>query len=149
MTDKELRGLSRQELLEMLIEQNRQANALRAQLERTKAALEERRICIERSGSIAEAALALNHLFDNAQKAANQYLENVRIQEAEADRIVARANEQADAILKDANEQANRLMQQAQAEHDQLIAETSRESQRRLSEFNSKMQEFLHAQNER
>lgn len=39
-----------------------------------------RRIKLQEAGSIAEAALRLNGIFDIAQKAADQYLENVRLQ---------------------------------------------------------------------
>ena len=78
MTDKELKRLSRAELLELLLESNRENDRLREQLEKAKALLASRVIEIENAGSIAEAALALNGVFEAAQKAADQYLENVR-----------------------------------------------------------------------
>lgn len=78
MTDKELKKLSRAELLELLLESNRENERLRKQLEKAKGLLANRAIEIENAGSIAEAALALNGVFEAAQKAADQYLENVR-----------------------------------------------------------------------
>lgn len=78
MTDKELKKLSRAELLELLLESNRENERLRKQLEKAKGLLASRVIEIENAGSIAEAALALNGVFQAAQLAADQYLENVR-----------------------------------------------------------------------
>lgn len=78
MTDKELRKLKRVELLEILVEQSREIARLKKRLKETEKKLHDREIQIEESGSIAEAALRLNHIFEDAQKAADQYLENVR-----------------------------------------------------------------------
>lgn len=78
MTDKELRRLKRSELLEILYEQEKEIAELRKKLNRATRKLEDRRILIEKSGSIAEAALRLNEVFEAAQAAADQYLENIR-----------------------------------------------------------------------
>lgn len=78
MTDKELRRLSRAELLELLLEANRENERLRSQLKKAKELLAAKSIEIKKAGSIAEAALALNGVFRAAQQAADQYLENVR-----------------------------------------------------------------------
>lgn len=78
MTEKELRRLKRGDLLEMLLEQTREVERLRAELEATQKQLEDRRIMEMRSGSIAQAALELNKVFEAAQQAADQYLENVK-----------------------------------------------------------------------
>lgn len=78
MTDRELKKLSRAELLELLLEESRENERLRGQLKKAKELLASKTIKIENAGSIAEAALALNNVFEAAQKAADQYLENVR-----------------------------------------------------------------------
>ncbi len=78
MTDKELKKLTRAELLEMLLIQSREKQQLEKELEEAKKNLEAREILIAESGSIAEAALKLNGVFEAAQKAADQYLENVK-----------------------------------------------------------------------
>lgn len=87
MTDKELRKLKRSELLEMLIEQQKELNDVKKQLEEAKARLESRDIAIRQAGSIAEAALQLNGVFEAAQKAADQYLENIRKLSGEQEQI--------------------------------------------------------------
>lgn len=76
MSAKDLRKLSKTELLELLVEQGRENLALRAELEQARAELAERRLKLEQSGSIAEAALRLSGVFEAAQKAIDLYREN-------------------------------------------------------------------------
>lgn len=78
MTDKELRRLSRAELLEMLLEQTKRADSLEAELKQKNEELENKRIVIQNAGNLAEAALALNGVFEAAQRAADQYLYNIK-----------------------------------------------------------------------
>ncbi len=79
-----MKRLSRTELLEMLIDQSEELEKLRTQMKNAQIALQNKRIAIENSGSIAEAALALNGVFSAAQAAAEQYLENIQKQQEEA-----------------------------------------------------------------
>jgi hypothetical protein len=76
--DKSLKKMSRTELLELLLEQSEQIEKLEKELKIAKILLKKRQIAIEQSGNIAEAALKLNGVFEAAQKAADEYLENVR-----------------------------------------------------------------------
>lgn len=78
MTDRELKKLSRADLLELLLEESRENDRLREQLKTANEMLTSRMIKIDTAGSIAEAALALNGIFEAAEQAAEQYLENVR-----------------------------------------------------------------------
>ncbi|MBQ7841297.1 MAG: DNA repair protein [Lachnospiraceae bacterium] len=78
MTERELKKLSRAELLEMLLALTKENRKLKEELDDAYAELEDRRILIDKAGSIAEAALQLNGVFQAAEEAAAQYLENVR-----------------------------------------------------------------------
>ncbi len=78
MTDKELHKLKRSELLEIMIEQGKEIERLQKCLSEAEEKLHDRRIVMEKAGSIAEAALQLNQIFETAQRAADQYLESVR-----------------------------------------------------------------------
>ena len=78
MTDKELRRLSRKELLEMLIDQSKEMERLQAALRTSEMKAKNREITIQTAGSIAEAALALNGIFEAAQAVADQYLLSIR-----------------------------------------------------------------------
>lgn len=85
MTDKELRRMGRGALLELLVEQMEENERLKEQLRQAQEELQERRIHLETAGSLAEAALMLNGVFQAADQAARQYLENVKIMVAEKD----------------------------------------------------------------
>ena len=83
MTDKQLKKLSRRELLEMLIVQTRKVEKLEAQLEEANRKLNDKTVLIENSGSLADAVMKLNGVFEAAQNAAQQYLDNICRMEAE------------------------------------------------------------------
>lgn len=120
MTDKELRKLRRDDLLQILISQQRQIDDMNAQLAEMKAALEDRRIKVEESGSLAEAALRLNQVFEAAQAAADQYRQQM-IEDTDA--LRARAHVDAEEIVHAARGDAERILREARAEAGRLMAE--------------------------
>jgi len=83
MTDKELKSLSRAEVLELLIDQIKEVERLEKELQAIKEERDNIRIAIKETGSIAEAALKLNGVFEAAQAASDHYLENIRTMQAE------------------------------------------------------------------
>lgn len=78
MNENELRKLKRVDLLELLISQGRENEELRRKLAEAEQKLADRQIKTDEAGSIAEAALRLNGVFEAAQAAADQYLENIK-----------------------------------------------------------------------
>lgn len=85
ISERELRRLSRADLLELLVAQSRENERLRARLNEANRKLKSREIKIQKAGSIAEAALKLNGVFEAAEQAAQQYIENVcRLAQEEA-----------------------------------------------------------------
>ena len=80
MAGKDLRKLSKTELLELLVEQGRENLSLKARLAAAEAELAQRRVQIAECGSIAEAALRLSGVFEAAQRAADLYRENCQRQ---------------------------------------------------------------------
>ena len=94
MTDKELRRLSRGELLEMLIAQAAENDQLKNRLEQAEAQLRDRKIAINNAGSLAEAALSLNGVFQAAEAAAQQYLENIRTLSGRQEQICRQREEE-------------------------------------------------------
>jgi len=79
MTDLELKRLSRADLLELLLKEHREKERLQAELEQVHKELADRRILLKEAGSIAEAALRLNGVFEAAEAAAAQYVESLRL----------------------------------------------------------------------
>lgn len=121
MTDKELRKLSRAQLLQLLLEQTRRADALHAQLEEARSQLSSRSLQVEEAGNLADAALRLNGVFYAAQNAADQYLENIRSRDVilddayrEAEAIIISAQEKAAALEAETSEKCRAQTEKAQ-----------------------------------
>ncbi len=108
MTDKELKKLSRSELLDMLIYQAEENKKLREELESARLELLKREIAIEKSGSLAEASMYMSNLFDSADRAAKIYLDNIEQRKRETDEIcekkIAEAEGRVQAIISGAIE---------------------------------------------
>lgn len=104
MTDQELRRLSRQDLVEIIYELQKTEAELKQENEDLRAQLEKRKIILSQSGSIAEAALALNNVFQAAQDAANCYLHSVQklSQEENAEQAPAKPEHELDMLLREA-----------------------------------------------
>ena len=79
MTDKELRRLSRTDLLELLLAQRRENEQLRCILDQAQAQLADRTIQIDKAGSIAEASLQLSGIFNAAQDSCKYYIDNIKL----------------------------------------------------------------------
>ena len=84
MEDRELQRLKRGDLLELLLEQSKENDSLKKaleerekQIQELEKKLENRKIDLENAGTIAEASFKLNGVFEAAENAAKQYLENL------------------------------------------------------------------------
>ncbi len=75
--EKQLRRLRRMDLMELLLSQAQEIESLQERVIELEEKLKNREILMAEAGSIAEAALKLNKVFESAQAAADQYLENV------------------------------------------------------------------------
>lgn len=78
MDYKKIRKINKKELLEILLSQAKRIEELEQQLEKTQKKLDSKKITIENSGSLAEASLKLNGIFEMAQATAEQYLLNIK-----------------------------------------------------------------------
>lgn len=117
MTDKELRRLTRFELLQMLIEQVEENSALQDKLAQAESELKDRQIRIDNAGSLAEASLSLNGVFKAAEEAAQQYLENIRRmsdnQESICRDMKLKAEKEASEIVKEAQAYSQKMHEEA------------------------------------
>lgn len=77
MNKQSLKKLNRKELLELILEQTNRIKELEDENIKLQNELNEKIIKIEESGSIAEASLKLNNLFEDAQKAIDDYIYNL------------------------------------------------------------------------
>lgn len=76
----ELKKIRRAELLNIMVAQSKEIDRLNEELESMKEKLKSRELEIKKCGSIAEASMALAHIFEDAQKAVDLYMYNVRNQ---------------------------------------------------------------------
>lgn len=147
MDDRDLRRLSRAELLDMLIKQTKENEKLKTQLRETERKLESKVLTIEKAGSIAQAAMQLNGVFEAAQQAANQYLENVRTQSEQQIATYARReqeyNERAEQILADARTQCTALERETARKCEEMTRTAEAEAQVRWNELHEKMETYL------
>ncbi len=69
--------MNRVEMLEILYEQQKRIEELEEENSRLKADLDKKTVILKESGSIANASLALTNVFEEAQKAADIYLQSI------------------------------------------------------------------------
>ena len=158
MAEKELRRMSRPELIEIIYELKSNEESLQKKNAHLEEQLNDRTIQISEAGSIAEAALQLNDIFSTAQIAADDYLTsikaaNVSMEEEqkaaakEAERVVAEAQAQAEQIVAEANAEAARIMTMAKEKADNTLSEAEAASQH-MTDTAQKKAEVLKAQSE-
>ncbi len=125
MANNELKKLKRSDLLEMLIAQKKENESIRAKLEDALEQLESKRIIAENAGSIAEAALQLNGVFDAAQDAASQYLENIMFLNEEQKKnyaeFEAESREKANQLIENTQKACREQELEAQKKCDEMI----------------------------
>lgn len=78
MDIKDLRKLSRKELLELLIEEIKENDQLRKDLKKKEEELDNVKVISNKAGSLAEASLSLVDIFKKADEAAQIYLNNLK-----------------------------------------------------------------------
>ena len=145
VVDKSLQKLKRAELLELLLEQSRNNDSLKIQLEEKagvigelKKQLKDRKIDIQSAGTIAEASFKLNGVYDAAEKAAQQYLENLqelyrKEQELYSVKEVAVEN-RCSALLQATNERCEFMKEDTQKKCDELMTTTMQKCEERERE---------------
>lgn len=146
MTDQELRKLSRKDLLELLISLGRERDALQEELEKANAALQDRQIRMEQAGSLAEAALQLNGVFEAAQQAAEQYLENIRQHSEHMEEVCAKqeaqARQEADRRLQEAAQAARTMEEETRRKCREMEKEAKAKSEAYWREISIRLEKF-------
>ena len=141
MMDQELRHLTREDLLDIIYELQRRTQQVEQENETIRKQLADRTVKLEKAGSIAEAALALNGVFEAAQAAADQYLAQVHAANEQSQQL-------ADRIVADAQRKATAIVQQAQQEADRIRAMTDEGTQQKWAELQEKTDTMLHSYEE-
>lgn len=157
MTEQDLHRLSRKDLLEIMIEQGKEMEALKAEygkerkllkeeLEKARKALQSRKIAINEAGSIAVAALQINGIFEAAQAAGQQYVENIRSLNERQTAICAQrdadSRAKADEMLKAAAEKCEAMETACREKCVALETEAKQRSEAYWSEVSKRLQTF-------
>lgn len=74
----DLTKLKKKDLLEIMLKQGEEIDALKSEIEDLRSQLESKEFQLSKVGSIAEASLAVTEIFKEADKAAMIYLANLR-----------------------------------------------------------------------
>lgn len=77
MNEKELRKISRKELLELLLEQANRIVDLENELTEMKAKLDDKKIMLNEAGNLAEASLKITDLFQKTMETCKIYSDNI------------------------------------------------------------------------
>jgi len=97
MTDRELKHMGRQGLIELLCQLKKENNALKERNWVLQEKLEEKSVKIADAGTLAEAMVSVNGVMEAAQKAADRYLEEIARKysetEKECDEMKERTNQ--------------------------------------------------------
>lgn len=132
MTDRELRKLSRVELLRLLLEESRENECLQEQLNQANQALVGKNIALTKAGSIAEAALALNSVSNAAVQAPQQHLDNIQrirwAQQTLCQRMEDEARQKAEETLTETRRRCSRMEAEAQAKCEEMTASALQQS---------------------
>lgn len=126
MTDKEFKKLSRAQLIDIIYQLQLQIEQLKEQKLELEEKLADKRLRLSNAGSIAEAALEINDCFRSAQKAAEQYLNEMQAireeTEAQRQRILSEAQAQRQEVLAQTQEERSKIIAEAKAEAQIIIA---------------------------
>lgn len=128
MNNHDLKKLNRVELLQILIDQMKENEGLLAENKRLAQMLDDRRMDLKNCGSIAEAALELNGVFQAADAAAKEYVANARTASESAERMLKAARVKSKEIVVQAEKEAAQIKANAQAEADTILRMANQDS---------------------
>lgn len=163
MNAKELKSLSRSDLLEMLIMQTERVERMEKDLEEAKRRAESREIIVANAGTLAEAAMQINEVFKAADQAAAQYLSNImrmydeqeqklrahiqspdaQVQGAtgtEESPVASEGEQKAAELLAEAEDRSRALITEAREQAEQILSQARGEAESLLAEAEDKRQ---------
>lgn len=129
MAEKELRRMSRPELIEIIYALKSNEESLQKKNAHLEEQLNDRTIQISEAGSIAEAALQLNDIFSTAQIAADDYLTSIKAanvsmeeeQKAASQHMTDTAQKKAEVLKAQSEDKAQTCVELAQKQSQDMI----------------------------
>ena len=121
MLDKELKKLSRRELVDIIYQMKKNEEQLLEQIAALEENLHDKRIRIAEAGSIAEAAAEITNVFSVAQTTADLYLQEIACMkektEKDCTKMIDEAKQEAERILSDVKTQNEELRARYREDH--------------------------------
>ena len=114
-----LKKYGRFDLIKILLEQSKVKDALEKENRELKERLAQRIITTEHVGNIADSAIAINNVLDNAQKAADDYLLSLKNSSHET------MGERIEILYKNAQNRCNEMLASAKNESNTIIAKSN------------------------
>ena len=136
MTERELRKLSRTDLLELLLAQRRENEQLRCILDQTQAQLADRTIKIDKAGSIADSSLQLSGIFNAAQDSCKYYMDNIKL-------LSERQSALCQQMEQETTERCRKMEQETKVKCDQMVTEAELKSQQCWDNCSIKVKELI------
>lgn len=143
MTDKDFKKLSRLELVDIIYELQKRFLEKEEEISALKAELEKKNIEISSSGSIAEAAMKVNGVFETAQAAADQYLRSVCLSAPDSKERLEAAEKLGGQIIEKARQKAFELLSAAEQKAGEIVLEAEKQAEEKQKDFESKAAEYV------
>ena len=107
MVSKELKRLSRRELVDVIYQMKKNEKKLQDEITSLQEALQGRQLQLSTAGSIADASLSLASVFSSAQTAADIYLQEITRMKLDAEAECAR-------MIEDARQRSEKMIAQSE-----------------------------------
>lgn len=128
MTDKRFRGLSKSDLLDIILEMQKNEKKLQEDLDALKKQFDIKNLQIEEAGSITDAVFRLNDIFQNAERTAREYVEQIQHTNSRRDEILALAEQKGSAVCEDAQLKSIKILESAKSEALTILTEAKSEA---------------------
>ena len=115
MNNKELKKLSRRELVDLIYLMKKNEQQMQEELDALQQAAQDKRIRLSNAGSIAEAAAGMTQIFSAAQTTADLYLQEIACMKEDAEKECAK-------MIEDAQNKVNDILREGQQQYENLGA---------------------------
>ena len=146
MAEYNLKKLSRADLLEMLVDQGEELEILKQKLADTEAKLYQKELIIDEAGSIADASLKLNGVFEAAQASCEQYIDNIKLlserQQQVCEQLEQESRAKAETLLAETTEKCEIMESDMKTRCEEMLAKAKEESQAYWDEVSQRLEAF-------
>ncbi len=139
MTDKKFRRMSKSELIDIIYKLQENEQKYLSEIIVLEEKLNSKELNVSNYGSLAEAAIGINNVFEQAQAAADLYL-------AEVAKYNSGNAQAADTILSNAKQQADLIINQAYEQREAILNEVNSQLLTRQQEFKQLANQFFQVQ---